>query len=184
MPTPPAFVRPNYFFGRLLTADDYQAEQAYHRRKQQLQNRILFGTGVVAGLRVSIAHGQLTVSPGLAYDCQGHELLLKEAHREPIAQDTAVRFVTISYQERALGLVPVPVPDLPDPAEAAEPRADYTEETVAIAVTRRFVHLPHTEVLARVAGCESPHEVCLARVHWQGQRWAVRAMARRIPVQR
>lgn len=182
MPTPPAFVRPHYFFGRLLTAADYQAEQDYHRGKQQLQNRLLFGTGVVAGLRVSIVHGQLTVSPGLAYDCQGHELLLKEEHREPMAKDVSARYVTVRYRERAVGLVPVP--GLPQAAEEAEPQASCIEETVEICVTRSLVHLPHTTVAARVAGCESPHGVCLARIHWQGQRWSVRPRARRIHVPR
>jgi hypothetical protein len=164
--------------GRLLTAADYQAEQDYHRHKQQLQNRILFGTGVVAGLRVSIAHDELTVSPGLAYDCQGHELLLREEHREPVVKDGSPRYVTLRYQERATGWVPVPA--LAHAAEDAEPQAAYTEETVELCVTRSFVHLPHREVSARVAGCESPHGVCLAKIHWQGRRWSVRPLARRI----
>jgi hypothetical protein len=38
----------------LLTADDLQREQDYHRDKARLHNRFLHGWGVVAGLTVSV----------------------------------------------------------------------------------------------------------------------------------
>ena len=65
--------RNNFFAGRLLTAEDFQAEQQYLREKQRLHNRFLLGFGVVAGLEVSIDRSAksetvVRVAPGLAID--------------------------------------------------------------------------------------------------------------------
>jgi len=45
--------RPNYFTGRLLTDQDFIAEQNYHRKKQCQHNLHCHGSGVVTGLEVS-----------------------------------------------------------------------------------------------------------------------------------
>lgn len=180
MPTTPRFIRPNYFDARLLTAADYQAEQDYHRRKSLLQNRILFGIGVVTGLRVSISKDQLTVSPGLAYDCQGNELLLTKVHHETIINYKSHQFVTIEYREKSLEMTPML--DRLDSMEEAEPRAAYTLETVDVSVTRSLTQIEHKDMLARALGCDTPHPVCLARISWQGRGWSVLPMARRINI--
>jgi hypothetical protein len=46
------FRRPNYFFGQLLSAREFQGEQTYVRRKLQLHNRCFHGYGIVCGLEV------------------------------------------------------------------------------------------------------------------------------------
>ena len=182
MPTTPRFIRPNYFDGRLLTAADYQAEQDYHRRKCLLQNRILFGISVVTGLRVSISKDQLTVSPGLAYDCQGNELLLEEVHHETIVDYASLQFVTIEYREKSLEMTPML--DRLDSMEEAKARAAYTLETVDVSVTRSLTHHKNKDMLARAFGCDSPHPVCLARISWRGRGWSVLPMARRVNIRR
>lgn len=48
----PEFERLNYFYGQMLGAHDFQAEQAYFREKLKLHNRCLHGYGVVCGLEV------------------------------------------------------------------------------------------------------------------------------------
>ncbi len=45
--------RIHYFYGQLLSADDFQKEQDYWRRKSQLHNRFELGQGVVCGLGVT-----------------------------------------------------------------------------------------------------------------------------------
>ncbi len=176
MSPPPRFVRPNYVDGQMLTAADYRAEQDYHRGKARLQNRLLFGIGVVAGLRVSVSNGELTVSPGLAYDCQGNELLLTEVHRSPIPEDLSLHFVTLRHSERAVEWQPVLDPVAPiDEAPAV---ATLVEEIVEVSLDRALAHLPHRDPLSRVFGCEAPHAVCLALIHWNGKRWSVRPSAR------
>lgn len=72
--------RPNYFQGKLLGVDDFAQEQEYHRSKRRLHNRLLHGWGVVAGLEVSAGQGdtELLISPGLAIDACGNEILVPE----------------------------------------------------------------------------------------------------------
>jgi hypothetical protein len=76
----PSFERNNYFDGKTLSARDLLAEQRYFNEKRWLLNRTVFGWGVVCGLDVSVDGDCLTVSPGLALDCCGHEVLVCERH--------------------------------------------------------------------------------------------------------
>jgi hypothetical protein len=52
--TVPVFDRLQYFYGQLLGARDFQAEQSYFREKLKLHNRCLHGYGVVCGLEVGV----------------------------------------------------------------------------------------------------------------------------------
>ncbi len=73
--------RLHYATGELLGADDFAAEQTYHRRQLARSLLFLFGSGSVAGLRVTVGHlpgenggpdeVELTVEPGLALDRAG-----------------------------------------------------------------------------------------------------------------
>lgn len=68
--------RVHYFTGQLLTPEDLQAEQDYHRRMRYLHNRLL-GQGIVDGLEVTAGDGStIVVSPGMAVDGLGRELVL------------------------------------------------------------------------------------------------------------
>lgn len=49
----PQFDRLRYFYGQMLHARDFQAEQAYFREKMKLHNRCLHGAGVVCGMGVT-----------------------------------------------------------------------------------------------------------------------------------
>src|SRR3954471_11968309 len=70
--------RLHYFSGQSLSPEDLQAEQDYHREMRYLHNRLL-GQGVVSGLDVTAGDGSsVIVSPGLAIDGYGRELVLPE----------------------------------------------------------------------------------------------------------
>lgn len=70
--------RVNFVFGQLLSAEDLQAEQDYHRSMRYLQNR-LHGSGVVHGLDVEVdAASGLHVRPGIAIDALGRELVMTD----------------------------------------------------------------------------------------------------------
>lgn len=70
--------RVHYFFGQLLRPEDLEAEQDYHRSMRYLHNRLL-GDGVVHGLDVTVGDGStVVVSPGLAIDPCGRELVLPD----------------------------------------------------------------------------------------------------------
>jgi hypothetical protein len=73
--------RLHYSTGELLGADDFRAEQTYHRRQLARALLHLYGSGVIAGLRVFPRHRpgengapdevELEVEPGLALDHAG-----------------------------------------------------------------------------------------------------------------
>lgn len=92
-----SFVRPNFFAGQLLTEEDLGALSRYVVDKHRLQNRHLFGEGVVCGLQVvcgpcAEGSGSVTVRPGHAIDCCGNDLVLDcEARLDLIAMARALR---------------------------------------------------------------------------------------------
>lgn len=76
----PFFERNNYFYSKLMTVRDFFAEQRYFNEKRWLMNRMISGWGVVCGLDVTFdpQHRALIVSPGLAIDSHGREILICE----------------------------------------------------------------------------------------------------------
>ncbi len=107
---PTQMERLRYFDGKLLTAQDFQAEQDYQLQKRWLHNRMLHGFGVVDGLGVSVDHGPgaaVLVSPGLALDPHGREILVACPVRIDLGTRTGdVCFVTIEFTETATHPVP------------------------------------------------------------------------------
>lgn len=75
------FERNRYFYGKLMTVRDFEAEQRYFNDKRTLINRLLHGQGVVCGLQVSIdpknAAG-LQISAGVAIDFCGREIVVEQ----------------------------------------------------------------------------------------------------------
>lgn len=72
-----ALDRVHYATGMMLDADDFRAEQTYHRGRLARALAFLHGSGTAAGLNVTYRHGadadggsveELVVSPGLAVD--------------------------------------------------------------------------------------------------------------------
>lgn len=84
------FERNNYYFGKLMRAQDFQTEQSYFNEKRWLINRMVNGWGVVCGLDVEIVYGngnekdKIKIEPGLAIDCFGREILVCEPQFIPI----------------------------------------------------------------------------------------------------
>lgn len=71
------FERNRYYYGKLLTEQDFNQEQKYVNDKRRFINRFLFGTGVVAGLRVvAVGEKSISVEAGAALDYAGREILV------------------------------------------------------------------------------------------------------------
>ena len=157
------FIRPNYFFGKQLSVEDFQREQEYHREKNRLHNRLLVGAGVVGGLRVSVEQQELVVSPGVAIDCQGNELVLAVEHRQPLTGKSGRHFIVVKYAE-------VPGGSAPTPSGSLEPA--YIEETVVIEVSQSP---PPCAGKFRLHECAEPHPIRLAAISLRGSRWRVSA---------
>ena len=103
--------RVRFFSGQILGAEDFQAEQQYHMEKRRLHNRFLHGFGVVDGLDVSVDAGEGTavvVSPGLALDRLGNEILLEGPVRIELAPCAGeVCLLTLEFSEAPTDPVPV-----------------------------------------------------------------------------
>lgn len=82
--TSPVPERVNYATGVMLQADDFEAEQTYHRGRLAQLARHLLGFGTIAGLRVIRPRAddnllELQVAPGLALDRHGRLIEVHEA---------------------------------------------------------------------------------------------------------
>ncbi len=78
------FARNAYWTGKLMLARDFVDEQHYVVEKLRHHNQKLHGAGVVCGLKV-VQHDKETcrdrfvcVEPGVAVDCCGHEVVVRE----------------------------------------------------------------------------------------------------------
>jgi hypothetical protein len=113
----PLFKRNNYFFGKILTLADFQAEQNYFINKQRLINRTLFGRGVVSGLVVTAdkSAGIIRLSEGFALDGYGREIVssmqlvcnLNQKYTPKEVGKTRDLFVWIRYDENMTDPIPV-----------------------------------------------------------------------------
>ena len=73
------FERNNYFYGKLLSVDDFRLEQQYGNDKRRMLNRFLHGAGVVTGMNVvGVDDTTLLVESGLALDYSGREIVIDE----------------------------------------------------------------------------------------------------------
>ena len=106
--------RNRYFYGKLLTVQDFDLEQRYGRQKSQLLSRLALGAGVVCGLGVSASDDStLLIESGMALDYQGRmvvveepllrKLQMLEGQEELLGHDTA--YLCLQYDET--DMVPV-----------------------------------------------------------------------------
>ena len=67
-----------YYDNQLLGVQDFEREQAYHIAQRELQTRLFYTPGVLAGLAVrnGSAAGQIQVLAGVAIDGRGRLIIL------------------------------------------------------------------------------------------------------------
>jgi hypothetical protein len=70
--------RNRYFYGKLLDADHLELEQRYFLDMSRLVNRLTLGWGVLCGLAVTAVEGAVRVSPGVAIDGRGREIVVTD----------------------------------------------------------------------------------------------------------
>ena len=103
--------RLNYFNGQRLEARDLKLEQQYHIRVRRWLNKSLYTTGIARGLEVVAQDpgksDKVIVSPGLALDSEGREIILLDqvsvaAVGTPSTQPGVVKgnYLTIQYNEQ------------------------------------------------------------------------------------
>ena len=117
-----AFKRTRYFYGMKLTEGTFNRDQSYFNQKRWQMNRLGLGVGVLCGLELSMAEdGQILVSPGVAVDAYGREIVLPQPYcfenprqptdalgrpvGEPVEQGSVT--LCIAYHECETDYVPV-----------------------------------------------------------------------------
>jgi hypothetical protein len=154
----PAFVRPRFFAGQLLTEDDLSSLMDYVLAKQRFQNARLFGAGVVCGLEVQCGpcdSSQVVVQPGYALDCCGNDLVL-----------TCARTLDVAAMIRNLQAIKKDSGDCSDPCgptqkDPAQGKRDEKEQTARCkpryALYARYAERPDQPVAAYPVGddCDS-----------------------------
>ena len=111
----PPLDRLNYYNGQRLEAGDLKLEQEYHIRTRRWLNKSLYSPGIASGLEVRAQTGtaKVIVSPGLALDAEGREILLLEEESLTVAgkprktaqaSDATVEgpYLTIRYHEESI----------------------------------------------------------------------------------
>ncbi len=115
--TIPPFCRNHYYTGKLLTERDFSAEQRYAIDKLRLHHLALHGWGVVCGLEVKphpyCPDRRIVVTPGLAIDRCGREIVVSEAVELELPQPSPPP----PEEEHC-----PPEPPLSDPDDAADMR--------------------------------------------------------------
>ena len=103
------FERNRYFYGKLLSVEDFETEQKYFNDKRRTINRFLFGSGVVCGLGVvEVDDESISVERGLALDFAGREIVLDEPAVRKITeldgygdgQEEGFYYLCLEYQDR------------------------------------------------------------------------------------
>ena len=90
------FERNNYFYGKLLSVDDFRLEQKYGNDKRRMLNRFLYGAGVVTGMNVvGVDDMTILVESGLALDYAGREIVIDE----PVVQKLGMLEGFSDYEE-------------------------------------------------------------------------------------
>jgi hypothetical protein len=120
------FERLNYFFGKLMTKRDFQAEQSYFNEKRWIMNRLGLGWGVLCGLKVRPCRSnenRIIVEKGFALDKYGHEIMvceeqvveLRTAADDCESQEKPDKhpcyYIGLRYMECSVEPTPVPVED-------------------------------------------------------------------------
>jgi hypothetical protein len=151
---PPGLQRVNYYFGKLLSEDDFTAEQDYFREKSLRHNRLLHGVGVVSGLGVTLeptgGGAEVVVAPGFALNSRGEEIEVNEPTRLPLPAHGTSLLVLLHYAEQ---------PCCPAPALASD-------EDAPVAFSRI------TETFdATLAPAMDDTAVALARVNFSQGQW-------------
>ncbi len=106
--------RLNYYNGKRLLASDLKLEQEYHIRVRRWLNKSLYAAGIARGLEVREVPGAPTVivSPGLALDSEGREIILLDEARVDVLglaskspcgwQPGDGSYLTIQYDEEVI----------------------------------------------------------------------------------
>lgn len=138
--------RLNFFKHQFLRASDFIDEQKYHVEMRRRHNRTLHTWGIAGGgLKVTFSQGAtaVSVSPGMAIDSQGREIILTADRTVELSglQAGSPVYVTIAYAEKQTD---------PSNETGAEGNTRWTEDPQVQASLTKPPDVGTNIVLARV----------------------------------
>lgn len=167
----PPFTRISFYNGRLLSAEDLNHEQEYFRGKQKLHNRSLHGFGIVSGLKVTVAAGQVVVDSGLALDCEGNEVVIGTPQLlTPLSstESSQTAYVNLRYIEEKDG----PIPGSEGLGTSA-PQVAAITESFEICFGEENCNRGHRHRRGRWLACGEAHALTIAKVRHNSRGWRV-----------
>jgi hypothetical protein len=177
--TEQSFIRNNFFTGKMLTVEALELEQNYFRSKLKLHNRSLHGFGIVTGLEVDLLprRNELRVTPGLALDCAGNEILIPHLllHSLPEHTPDSSVFLSLHYHETKTD---------PTAALGSNDLCEFTHiaETFILRFESQNPHQGHRHVRGRWQACGEPHGLAIARLRRGAGQWRLDRRLRRLSV--
>ena len=168
-------IRPNYFSGKLLTAEDLKLEQDYFLDKIRLHNRCLHGYGVVCGLGIAVGDGAspvVRIEPGCAIDGFGNLIEVAEtveARLNPRVAQNAY-YILLRYKECPSDEVPALLEPCQSGSETTQPNRIretfeiYFEEHNPIAKRQRQ---------AGQKACDEPRPLAIGRLRRVRKGWVL-----------
>lgn len=159
--------RNRFFSGKLLTADDLELEQEYFREKLKRHNRFLHGFGVVFGLEVSRGGSAAVISPGLAIDCQGNEIVVPDPLELsfPSSDFGSAIFLSISCIEQETDPVPNAI------ANCSEMVNSRIEEGAVAVFEKANANQGHRHFKGRWRACGELHGLTIAKLRLSSGQW-------------
>lgn len=96
------FERNRYFYGKLLSVDDFETEQKYMNNKRRIGNRFLHGCGVISGLNVvQVDDHTFSLESGLALDYAGREIVVERPVARKLTEIEGFDSYTEEDEERS-----------------------------------------------------------------------------------
>jgi hypothetical protein len=161
--------RNRFFPGKLLTAEDLALEQEYFRERLKRHNRYLHGFGVVFGLEVSKSGGEIVISPGLAIDCQGNEIVVSEPLKQalPAPAVGSALFLNISFIEIETDHV------TPLATGSSELENSKVQESAVAVFEKGSANQGHRHFKGRWRACGKSHGLTIAKLRCSAGQWRV-----------
>ena len=137
----------------------------------------MHGWGIVAGLDVALGRRSrdIEVSPGLAIDCAGNEIVVPEAVCLKLPAAAKELFVALSYRE---------VEEQPIATFEPEMQMGVIRETFELALIDHHPASKHRRLGPGTPGCGRAHPVCLAAVRRRKTGWKIIRLKARAPAKR
>jgi hypothetical protein len=127
--------RINFFDGRLLTASDFRAEQAYLLGELRRLTRATLGRGVIDGLQVTGDGQGVVVAPGVAVDGLGRLVELDRRCRFTLPARRGAWDLYVELVEAPSDPVPAPPAQPPGAGDALQ--CATTQQSVTLWLRRR-----------------------------------------------